>query len=172
MKKTNLWKRVLSIALAGVLAVGAMSQGTTAEAKAKHTFVVEHDIAPCVLLKDGTTEWEIFSAGKELLVTPTVKKGKTVYATFQIPNASKVKSSSLTSSNKKVLKVVNKKQGKIKAVKKGTAKLTVKVTWKYTGKACTIDVPVLKGKAIKVKKMKMKKGKTYSLKYTYPVKVN
>lgn len=174
MKKTNLWKRVLSIALAGVLAVGAMSQGTTAEAKAKHTYVTVLDknayLDASVWIQDML--WEI-SVGMEYIPTLLFKKGETRYAIFSIPSGSKVKSSTLSSSNNKVLKVVNKKQGKLKAVKKGTAKLTFKVTWKNTGKARTITVPtVKKSSAVKKKKMKLKKGKTYSLKYTVSVKVN
>lgn len=144
MKKSNLWKRVLSIALAGVLAVGAMSQGTTAEVKNKAfankscgvltkshqqydgSYVVEpwFDVPSCGYIYNK----------KNKLVGWTVKQGKTINTSLWLPPKSTVKSISIKSNNKKVIKVVDKRKGTFKVVKRGTAVISYKVVWNYTGK--------------------------------------
>lgn len=101
----------------------------------------------------------------------------------KVPKGVQVKSVSTKTSNSKVFKVVDKKKGKVKAVKIGTAKLTFKVVWRHTGKSGKVTYPKYKKcttnkdkkyyGAYKVvnKTMKVKKGKTYSVKVTLPYRV-
>lgn len=183
--KKNILKKVMSIALAGALTIGTMCQGTFTEAKTKHAVFINNSSAynttPMLFIMGGennNVSGEI-SSGVEVFSYYDCTQGKNFYLEFHMPEACKLKSVSLKSGNKKVLKVVNQKQGKMKGVKIGNTKLTAKITWKYTGKTITLNYPVLKksGKntgwvyKLKGKKMKLKKGKTYSLKYTFPVKV-
>lgn len=186
-------RKVVTLLVVMALAVGTLCQGTMAEAKEKHKFVHDNPkpnknfigfdgIALMVETSKGSRE---VSTGMDSFSPIEIKQGKSAYAYIDLPKYSKAKSSSLTSSNKKVLKIVNKKQGKIKALKAGTTKLTAKVKWKYTGKARKFEYPVLKKISksiaknygadtthiIKAKKLKLKKGKTYTFKVTVTVRV-
>lgn len=69
----------------------------------------------------------------------TLKKGKTYTLKAKMTPGNTTDSVTFTTSKKSVVKVVNKKTGKIKAVKKGTAKIKVKTS---SGKTATCTVKV------------------------------
>lgn len=120
--------------------------------------------------------WEI-SGDMEVISPYGAKKGETLYLVFILMANSKVKSTTLKSSDSKVVKIENVKQGKMKVVGKGTVNITVQVKWQHTGSADEISVADLKkgneagSYNVKPRKLKLKKGKTYSQQYMFTMKV-
>lgn len=175
MKKTNLWKRVTAVALMIALAMG-ICPGTPATAKSKHKLVTVTQKSGYVAYGDYEIIFDIngyyYDLSYDVVQNPYImNQGISQYVHLSLPISTKVKSMSLKSSNRKVLKVVNKKQGKIKALKKGKSKLIIKVVWKNTGKTRKIKTFKMKKSKMKEKYITVKKGKTYSFKFTIPVKV-
>lgn len=188
MRNAKIFRKFLSVALALALVLGSLCQSGITQAKEKHRFVYvskpgDTDMFWMYLL-DGDDLYEL-SAGIEYFNTLKINQGKKWYAAIRLLSSSKIINTSIVSSDSRVLKVVDEKRGKIKAVKKGNAKLKVAVTWRHTGKNDTIHIPVAKkcGKKdkhakkcgleyrIHPKKIKLKKGKTYSFKFSIPFKV-
>lgn len=187
MRNAKIFRKFLSVALALALVLGLLCQSGITEAKEKHRFVYVSEPGYTdmfwMYLLDGDRQYEV--SGIEYVYTYTINQGKKWCVGIQLPHSSKIINTSIVSSDSRVLKVVDKKQGKIKAVKKGNAKLKVAVTWRHTGKKDTIHIPVAKKcskkdkyakqKGIKYrihpKIIKLKKGKTYSFKYSIRFKV-
>lgn len=189
------FRKVLSIALAGMLTVGTLCSGTPAEAKKKEKHsLVEANERGNIYGQTSKGDYYYEPSAYDVVPDCELSQGRTMYFHVQVPSCKyksreyseagaitpvlkkvNVKKISVKSSNKKIVKVVNAKQGKIKAVKRGTAKLTFKVKWTHTGKKQTVYVNqmVKSGKHYKPKSktMKLKKGKTYTIKYTIRVKV-
>lgn len=189
MRNAKIFRKFLSVALALALVLGSLCQSGITEAKEKHRFVYlsepgGYSDVICMNLLDGD-DIEYFNTLNEYFNTLKINQGKKLCVGIQLPHSSKIINTSIVSSDSRVLKVVDEKQGKIKAVKKGNAKLKVAVTWRHTGKNDTIHIPVAKkcGKKDKYakkcgleyrihpKKIKLKKGKTYSFKFSIPFKV-
>lgn len=176
----NVCKKVMGLVLATVLLAGVLpGQVDQVHAKAKHSMISTlggGGTGGIYFVNGSGGMWEI-SGGMEYISPYEAKKGETLYLEFSLPQNSKVKSTILKSSNSKVVKIENVKQGKVKAVGKGTASITVKATWKHTESAYDLTVADLKKAKeagcydVKLKKMKLKKGKTYSLQYVFTMKV-
>lgn len=64
----------------------------------------------------------------------TVKQGTVIYASIPLTPHASVKSTSIKSSNKKVIKATNKKKGAFKAAKNGTATISYKVVFSTSDK--------------------------------------
>lgn len=175
----NVCKKVMGLVLATVLLAGVLpGQADQVQAKEKHSLISTSGGGGTggICFVNGSGMWEI-SGGMEYISPYEAKKGETLYLDFSLPQNSKVKSTILKSSNSKVVKIENVKQGKVKAVGKGTASITVKATWKHTESAYDLTVADLKKAKdagcydVKLRKMKLKKGKTYSLQYVFTMKV-
>lgn len=84
--------------------------------------------------------------------TPMVKQGTVIRATVSLPSKATVKSVSVKSSNKKILKA-DKKKGTFKALKLGTTTISYKVVWSTSAK-------IFRSKSKEFKTTK--KGSTYT----------
>lgn len=121
MKKTI--KKTITGLLVMALVLGVAQPSQAAAPKLKREKLTKNNPDPVAYFSypySGAREW--------------VYLGKTLRAAIVLPTGAKVKSVSLSSSNKKVIKIVNKKKSLIKAVKPGRSKLTLKVVWTYSGR--------------------------------------
>lgn len=186
MRNAKIFRKFLSVALALALVLGSLCQSGITEAKEKHRFVYLSDDEYSgfwLHMREGDELYEV--SGLEYVYTYMINQGKKWCVGIRLPHSSKIINTSIVSSDPSVLKVVDEKQGKFKAMKKGTARIKVAVTWRHTGKKETIDIPVAKKCSkkdkyakqngikycIHNKKVKFKKGKTYSFKYSIRLKV-
>lgn len=170
MKRNSLFGRLSVVIFIMALTVCVLCEPAISVAKSK-SFIRGFKPTKNELLWCSVAPFFEWSDGSYPLIASysvNVNQGKNFYVGLNLPHP-KVKKVTFKSSNNKVLKIVNKKQGKVKAVKTGTAKLTLNVVWVYTGKTGACHVADTKKDTYH--KKTLKKGKTYTTQYTYKIKV-
>ncbi len=143
-------KKAIATLLAATLTLSAAQPSQAARAGVKKQRMTAEDEGPYAYFafpSSDMREW--------------IYKGKSIQAKMVVPSGAKIKSVTLTSSNQKVIKIVNAKKGRLKAIKKGKAKLTLKVVWKYSGR---LDNPRYKyvGQSTNYRTATKKSGHTYT----------
>lgn len=98
-----------------------------------------------------------------------IAQGKVIYAGLSLSPKASVKSTSVKSSNKKVIKA-DKKKGTFKAVKPGTATISFKVVWSTSDTVEVKNALYSGGSSSKYSKTK-KSGNTYTTSASLKVKV-
>lgn len=165
----NVCKKVIGMVLVTALLAGGLSgQADMAQAKAKKkAFSNEW----CTL---GGKTTEMADGSYDVVDTSffrydsedysSIRQGNTIFASIFLTPNSEVKSTSLKSSNTKVIRVSDRKKGTFKAVGRGTAKITCKVVWNCPPKE------VSKWKNNKYTKC-TKSGNTFTMTLTTKIKV-